>query len=185
MARTPLEFSVTALSQQLCATCYIAGAQDSHDSKWIFCDRYANTDINRWEQFQHYKDCACTYSLVVFNWHDDGVCAILVSLNFILIMKYWVQVTWSFIPTFCNAFLNSKHCLIASQFISDSGYYNFGLCGLLYYGWTYVFLFFCSPRMILKPCSSSLCKCNACTVCFFSTMLLSRPITYFQSCCEG
>ena len=67
-----------------------------------------STDVICCEQYQHYKDCPCAYSLVVVNWRDNGVCAILVSLNFIPIMKYWMQVTWSFIPTFCNSFLNSK-----------------------------------------------------------------------------
>ena len=40
MARQALKFFSTVLSQRLCATCYIAGAQDSRYSIIFFCDRY-------------------------------------------------------------------------------------------------------------------------------------------------
>ena len=43
MACTALEFSLIVLSYQLCATCYILGAQDSRDGNYYyyyFCDRY-------------------------------------------------------------------------------------------------------------------------------------------------
>ena len=41
MARVALEFSPKALSQRLCATCYIAGAQEWRDSKYFLYGCYA------------------------------------------------------------------------------------------------------------------------------------------------
>ena len=114
--------------------------------------------------------------MVDFNWRVDVVCAAILRLNFILIVKYWVQDTWYFIPTFCNPFLNSKYCLIPSQYFSQiPGFIRSGFVIFFITGGGESSHLFCSPRMVLNLCSSSLRKCNVCTVRFFkkNTLLYS------------
>ena len=126
-----------------------------------------STDIIPWRQYQHFKDCSWAYSMVDFNWHVDVVCApIFLPLNFIPIMKYWVQDNQCYIPTFCNPIkFQILPCRLTILFHSLAVIYNqASQCILLLVVVSHSI--FCSPRMVWNPCSSSLHKCNVCTVRF-------------------
>ena len=109
----------------------IKGAQDSSDSDYFFFDRHgcAKYWLNSLPTVikLYYKDCAWAYSMVDFNWWC-GMC----FHFFLWILSqswnnvYWVQDTWCFIRIFCNFFLKSKYCLVASQYyFSGSEYHTF------------------------------------------------------------
>ena len=118
------------------------------------------------------------------NWRCDVVCAVILFL--ILNMKYWGQDNQWFILNFCDPFLKVLfNCsLVGSNFFSQiAGFINSGFVIFFITGGS-EFPFSCSPLMVLNPYSSSLRKCNACTVCF-KYLLLSGPDAYFQSWWEG
>ena len=129
--------------------------------------------------------------MVYFNWRFDVVCAVVLPpLNFIQSWNIECRVINILFLLAVNFIWNSKYCLVASQYFfsqtarvlpASAGFTIFFIRG----GRESSHLFR-SPRIVLNPCSSSLRKCNACTVRFFKNiLLLSRPITYFQSCWEG
>ena len=120
--------------------------------------------------------------MVDFNWRIDVVCAtVLLPLNFI---KSWYiewRVTSILFVLAVNPFWNSKYCLVASILFSQTS-------GVIPGGFTIFFVRggreslhpFCSPRMVLNPCSSSLRKRNACTVCFFKYFAVIEAVYLFS-----
>ena len=65
-------------------------------------------------------------------------------------------------------FKNSRYCLSPHNILSQiPGFIPSGFAIFFFTGGSQSFHLFCSPIIVLKSCSSSLCKCNACTVCFF------------------
>ena len=111
LARTAVEFSSTALSHRLCATCYIRGAQDSRHSKYFLCD-----NAKYW--YKSLANSANTIKIVrgLILWSiSTGMLTWYVPPYFFLwILSQWVQDKQHFISAFCNPFLNSKYCLVAS-----------------------------------------------------------------------
>jgi hypothetical protein len=92
-------------------------------------------------------------------------------------MRHRVQDRQYFIHSFCNPF--SKFQILSWQltilFHRFWVLYLQGSRSFLVVEVVSYFIFFCPPRIIFKPCSSSLRKCHACTVrIFLKYLLLSR-----------
>ena len=125
MACTALEFSLTALSQQLCATCYTLGAQDSRDGNffsllWSLCKVL----------ILFLDDSTNTLKIVrelILWWISTGMLMLYVLPYFFL----WIlSQSWNIECRITNAIfllsvtlLSSKYCLVASQSFSQLGGY--------------------------------------------------------------